>query len=441
MTPQAVRKFHSGLFEANFFAETQRIFSHKRMLNRNPNSINCATASDWLHLLLDEELPEARHKLLSAHLESCEKCRAAWHELKLIERAHARLDLRLTEPPPEYFTQLPKRVLARLDAEKTAAAAILKMPDKGAGVLWLQKFTAGKGKYALALAAAAALIFFWALGKKDSPSLATLEQREPSVLASDTIAFAAAEPSAASEAERISPKDSARRSEFDTPLVAMSPATAPDEEKFVDAVKAQEGDWGARAQKTVQSGEQIRQPATESAGEFTDTTQLSRGVGQAALTAESLAQSSLTKTGELAQNVEPQASKELLNLQRGVSHSLSLEARQFPQGQSESGGSRFSQALQHAQAAPNAESRQKIWRDFLATNPDSAYYYLAIGNLARSLSATADSGSNRAHLDQTLQFYQQMEAILAPQLGVETVRFERTRLEGLLRWKIQTEGR
>lgn len=406
------------------------------MLNRNPNSINCATASDWLHLLLDEELSESRHKLLAAHLESCEKCRAAWHELKLIERTHARLDLRLTEPPPDYFAQLPKRVLARLDSEKTAAPAILKMPDKRPRVLWLQKFTTGKGKYALALAAAAALVFFWTLGEKDSPSLATSEQREHAILASDTIAFAAAEPSAVSDLKRISPKDSARRLEREAPLVAGSPGAAPDEERLAAAAKTQERSFDASLPETLESDQQNRRSEKKHEGEFAET---ALRPGRAALPAESLAQSSLAKTGELAQNVEPQASKELLNLQRGVSHSLALEARQFPQGQSES--SPFSQALQQAQAAPNAESRQKIWRDFLATNPDTAYYYLAIGNLARSLSATADSGSNRAHLDQTLQFYQQMDAILAPQLGVETVRSERARLEGLLRWKMQTEGR
>ncbi|MCL4708710.1 zf-HC2 domain-containing protein [bacterium] len=408
------------------------------MLNRNPNSINCATASDWLHLLLDEELSESRHKLLAAHLESCEKCRAAWHELKLIERTHARLDLRLTEPPPDYFAQLPKRVLARLDSEKTAAPAILKMPDKRPRVLWLQKFTTGKGKYALALAAAAALVFFWTLGKKDSSSLATSEQREHAILASDTIAFAAAEPSAVSDLKRISPKDSARRLEREAPLVAGSPGAAPDEERLAAAAKTQERSFDASLPETLESDQQNRRSEKKHEGEFAET---ALRPGRAALPAESLAQSSLAKTGELAQNVEPQASKELLNLQRGVSHSLALEARQFPQGQSESGSSPFSQALQQAQAAPNAESRQKIWWDFLATNPDTAYYYLAIGNLARSLSATADSGSNRAHLDQTLQFYQQMDAILAPQLGVETVRFERARLEGLLHWKMQTEGR
>lgn len=411
------------------------------MLNRNSNSINCATASDWLHLLLDEELSEPRHKLLSAHLESCEKCRAAWHELKLIERAHARLDLRLTEPPPDYFAQLPKRILARLDAEKTTAPVILEMPDKRQRVLWLQKFAAGKGKYAIALAAVAALIFFWTFGKNNLSSLATSERQESSGLANDTIAFAAAEPSAASELERLPPKDSARRSEFDTPLVAMTPATAPDEKKFGDAAKAREGDLGALTQKTAESGGQIRQPETESEGEFADTALLPGAASQSALTTESLAQSSLPKTGELAQNVEPQASKEVLSLQRGVSHSPPLEARQFPKAQGESGSARFSQALQRAQAAPNAESRQKIWRDFLATNPDTAYYFLATGNLARSLSAAADSGSSRAQIDQALQFYEQMEAILAPQLGVETVRFERTRLAGLLRWKMQTEGR
>lgn len=438
MTPQAVRKFHSGLFEAHFFAETQRIFSHKRMLTRNPNSINCATASDWLHLLLDEELSEARHKLLSAHLESCEKCRAAWHELKLIERAHARLDLRLTEPPPEYFIQLPKRVLARLDAEKTAAAPILKMPDKRAGALWLQKFTTGKGKYALALAAAAALIFFWALGKKESSSLATLEQQDPKVLAGDSLAFAAAQPSAASELERNSSKDAARKSAIDAPLVARSPVAVSDEQKRGDAAQAREYHLGASKPKMPESGQQ---PEAEREGELPDPALLSSAAGLAALPAESLSQSSLAKTGELAQHLSSRDSKELMGLQRSVSHSSSLEARQFSKGQGESGNSRFSQALQQAQAAPNAESRQKIWRDFLATHPDTAYYYLAIGNLARSLSAAADSGSNRAHIDQTLQFYQQMEAILAPQLGVETVRFERARLEGLLHWKMQTEGR
>ncbi len=412
------------------------------MLNRNSNSINCATASDWLHLLLDEELSEPRHKLLSAHLESCEKCRAAWHELKLIERAHARLDLRLTEPPPDYFAQLPKRILARLDAEKATAPVILEMPDKKQRVLWLQKFAAGKGKYAIALAAVAALIFFWTFGKNNPSSLATSEQREPPVLASDTIAFAAAEPSAASEREHIPPKDSARRSELDMPFAAMSPAAAtPDEKRFVDAAKAREGHLGAQTQKTAESGGQIRQPEMENEGKFADSALLSDAAGQAALTTESLAQSSLAKTGELAQNVEPQASKELLNLQRSVSPSPPLEARQFPKAQGESGSVRFSQALQRAQAVPNAELRQKIWRDFLATNPDTAYYFLAIGNLARSLSAAADSGSSRAQIDQALQFYEQMEAILAPQLGVESVQFERTRLAGLLRWKMQTEGR
>jgi hypothetical protein len=95
----------------------------------------------------------------------------------------------------------------------------------------------------------------------------------------------------------------------------------------------------------------------------------------------------------------------------------------------------FTQALQQAQDAASEEARQQIWRDFLKTNPDTAYYLLAVGNLARSLSAGTDSASSREQIEKTLKFYQQMAPVLATQFGLASFQNEYARLEGLLQWK------
>ena len=46
-----------------------------------------------------------------------------------------------------------------------------------------------------------------------------------------------------------------------------------------------------------------------------------------------------------------------------------------------------------------------------------------------------DSTAARMQIEEALQFYNKMQAVLASQLGQATVAQEREKLEGLLRWK------
>ncbi|MDZ7267449.1 MAG: zf-HC2 domain-containing protein [candidate division KSB1 bacterium] len=403
------------------------------MINKNPHRIDCATASEWLHSMLDEELPEAERRLLLAHLESCENCAAAWHEFKLIERSHTRLDSRLLQPPADYFTRLPGRIMARLESEKMAAPAILELSPRKTRMLWLQKFS-GRARYAIALAAAGAAIFLLVRSRGDAPVTTTAPLQN---VWRDSLAFAApkpfqqaplAEQEVTPPAGGSQPKEEAKTARSAAgsrpatpdpgkwPQGGQPTATAPTGKPVVVDLAAEPGIAAAESSRFARFGERTESRRSAEKGIFSLESESRKAAGSAGQLQETPAARS-AQPGDLE-----------------ITKTAALEAPGDAR-------SLFAQALRQAQEAQDEAARQEVWWKYLQTGPDTAYYNLAAAMLARSLAGTIDSTSSTRRIEQAVRFYHQHEGILAPQLGVELLQRERQRLEGLLNWKKSSEGR
>ena len=131
------------------------------MNKKNPNHIDCATALEWIHLSLDQELPALDQQKLFAHVQGCKNCSAAQRELRLIENAHAELDRPMDAVPAGYFEELPGRVMARIAKAEARSARVFSLPKPQLphwrAPRWLQQILFGRGKYAVAFAALAFL--------------------------------------------------------------------------------------------------------------------------------------------------------------------------------------------------------------------------------------------------------------------------------------------
>jgi hypothetical protein len=101
---------------------------------------------------------------------------------------------------------------------------------------------------------------------------------------------------------------------------------------------------------------------------------------------------------------------------------------------------RFSEILVKAQQTASLSEREKVWRDFLATEPDSAYRALAISHLAQTLAAATDSSSTRAELEQNFAFFRENSATLRSLMGAHEYERELTRLLSLLKWRQSSAG-
>lgn len=405
------------------------------MINKNPHSIDCATASEWLHSMLDEELPEAERRLLLAHLETCPNCAAAWHELKILERSHARLDSRLLKPPADYFTRLPERIMARLESEKMAAPAILELPARKARVLWLQKLAGGKARYAVALAAAGAAIFFLVRGRSDAPVTTTGPRQG---VLRDSLAFAVAEPfrQVPLEEQEVMPPPGVTQPKKEQAKTAAAAG------RRVAVPAAGEGQQGGQPTATARlakpaQGELASDPAIAAAAQESSRLALLGERAESYPLAE--------KRDMLGSESREQTAGARLSQETPAARSAQLEdltvARMAASGAPADARSLFAQALRQAQEARDEATRQEVWWRYLQTGPDTAYYNLAVAMLARSLAGTVDSTSSPHQIEQAAKFYRQQEAILAPQLGAETFRREYQRLEGLRHWKKASAGR
>jgi hypothetical protein len=95
----------------------------------------------------------------------------------------------------------------------------------------------------------------------------------------------------------------------------------------------------------------------------------------------------------------------------------------------------FSHTLSQAQLTADLKEREKIWRHFLATAPDSASRDLAIYHLAQTLTAASDSSSTAAALEQNLTFFRENSHTLRPQMGATEFERELARLQDLVKWR------
>ncbi len=137
------------------------------------------------------------------------------------------------------------------------------------------------------------------------------------------------------------------------------------------------------------------------------------------------AETSRAFDARLAPSVPPSAPKPSAEGRMGVS-ALSKRATFNPEA------SRFSETVQQAQQTSDLKKREKLWRDFLETNPDSAYRVLAISNLAQTLAAASDSTTKLEQLEKNLAYFQDHAATLRPLIGAKEFERELARLQRLV---------
>jgi hypothetical protein len=95
-------------------------------------------------------------------------------------------------------------------------------------------------------------------------------------------------------------------------------------------------------------------------------------------------------------------------------------------------GAGFAETLQRAQQTTDLKKREKIWRDFLKSDPDSSYRALAISHLAQTLAAASDSTTKLDQLEKNLAYFQEHATTLRPLMGAPQFERELARLQMLM---------
>jgi hypothetical protein len=78
------------------------------------------------------------------------------------------------------------------------------------------------------------------------------------------------------------------------------------------------------------------------------------------------------------------------------------------------------------------KKREKIWRDFLKSDPDSSYRVLAVSHLAQTLAAASDSTTKLDQLEKNLAYFQDHATTLRPLMGAQQFERELARLQMLV---------
>ncbi|GEM_PF-6815953 len=452
----------------------------------NQKNFGCVAAAEHLHEYLDGELKSEPRVAMEQHLASCADCAATLAQLRQIETAHRRLDEQIQPPPEAYWQTLAPRVMERVKlSEKRRLLALPKLPRLKSPIkrtslgestptrdlLYLppamQKFLRGSGKYVLPLAAVAAFCFFMIreLWEKPETSITTVATSEQPA--------ARLEPEATFEKSLSATPQSAQESLTENPVAAAKkPLPAQRETGSVQdsflvaaAVQGAEGKQGAglslyakadspitfsernlAARAPSQAGEidkkteaplslpeeKISQPVAQSFVKAKD--QPAAPAEEAALQQEVKILSAADRENE-AQNRDDQA-----RLSRSRAAVSSAEGRG---GVSAFGkraamtqkSSEYDEAQQRAQQTSDLKKREKIWRDFLKSDPDSSYRVLAVSHLAQTLAAASDSTTRVEQLEKNLAFFRENAVMLRTEMGGEAYDRTLARLQSLLNFR------
>lgn len=392
-------------------------------MNKKPqNHVTCGAALEWIHLLLDKELPPAEHQKLLAHLQSCSNCNTAYRQLGMIESAHLELDRTLETVPGGYFEELPERVLARLAQKEERAPRPFSLPKPKLPEWrmpgWLRPVMWGRGKYALAATAAVVLLTVMVTRqlRRDVSSEAMQPQALPRIVLSP-----AEEPAAAPPAPT--------QQQPETRAVALPAPPA------AEALQKQITRADDEALKAVQGYDQPAQaampPVQETKGELMSEALKDTGTAPDHPFFES---DKLAKESALSQQSAAGAAAKSAteSYTPGRRAHMAMKTGAAPP---ETENSRFAQANTQVQNAVSEQNRRHLWREFLKSNPDSAQYLFALAQIGRSFAAEIDSNSSTALLREALQFYDSEENALIANWGREFFVRERTRVADLLQWK------
>jgi anti-sigma factor RsiW len=453
----------------------------------NAKYFDCAAATEHLHEYLDGELQRDLRTAMERHLASCASCAATLAQLRQIENAHQQLDARLETPSEKYWQALPQRVMEKVKAsEKRRLLTLPKLPllksssrtpaaEKSPqhDLLYLspfaRKFLSGPAKYILPLAAVAAFCFFLIreLRERPEPSIMTASSPQQPLAEARSAPEAVVEKSSTPPAT-VSNKQSTPAATAVQPIAHENLALLPDTTLATIGRAVGAGGQGAGLIATAESSRFSRIDVASKTGKTEGVISLSApslalesqpravddnarqtAVSVPALPAQILTESSsqvkdqpaaqLAKEAMLSQDEaesqatdaplvksdESHAKKLLAPGRMGVSSSTMRSASNLADTQ-------YAKTLQRAQETSDLKKREKIWRDFLKTNPESSSRAMAIANLARTIAAASDSATKPEQLEKNIAFFRDNAAILHSQIGATEFDRGLARLQALL---------
>jgi hypothetical protein len=411
--------------------------------------------------------------------------------LRQIENAHRQLDAQLEPPAEDYWQALPQRVMERVKAsERRRLLALPKLPRfKSAAhrtpaaekpptsdLLHLspamQKFLRGPAKYVLPLAAVATFCFFMIRELREKPAASIMTESAPMTTAQVEHDAASEQPAPTPTAEAPVKKSAAAPSESTTaPRTPISLQNTP---------LATAGQAGAGAGHSAEiltgqsSGAAVSPLVSTKAGESLLGLASTTPSPEAKLERDSLPVLTMHEDKPAPQLVvssektkdQPAVAMEQANLSvdkpeaekraeaAGAEESRALDdaharsTQRYSRQPSTSGrvgistlqksvafdpaGSGFAETLQRAQQTADLKKREKIWRDFLKSDPDSSYRALAVSHLAQTLAAASDSTTKLDQLEKNLAYFQDHATTLRPLMGAPQFERELARLQALV---------
>lgn len=446
------------------------------MSKNSQKNFDCVAATEHLHEYLDGELKPDWRAAMAQHLANCADCSATLAQLRQIETAHQQLDARLELPAEEYWQALPQRVLEKVKAsEKRRLLALPKLPRLKSPIkraepasqpapLYLtpamQKFLRGPAKYILPLAAVAAFCFFMIGELREKPAAAIMTASAPEP---PKVEARSAPKENALEKANVPEPATIAEAPMQKPVLGSGTATQRTDEKIVlsrDTLFAgvNQGAGAGQALNVVApvgDERKVDEPKPISLSEAQPQTaevdivspELKQAQSLAATTSKAKDQpaASLEKEvsyrGEtpaplkteavkiadeqLAQSTESRSKKTSTPSRMGVSSAAMRAAGNLRDDP-------YRQTLQRAQQATDLKTREKIWRDFLKSNPDSSARALGTVALARTLAAASDSTTKAEQLEKTIAFFREHASTLHAQTGREEYDRELARLQMLL---------
>jgi len=436
----------------------------------NPKSFDCVAAAEHLHEFLDGELKPDLHAAMNQHLASCADCAATLAQLRQIDNAHRQLDTQLQLPPEAYWQALPHRVMERVKAsERRHLLALPKLSRLKSAVkqvpahkqmpqnelLYLspvvRKFLRG-ARYVLPLAAVAAFCFFLIRELREKPEASMMTTSAPQRQMAETKSTRdesvlekplASVPAPIAIAESPTKRNSAG-------LKTFQPSSNEKEALLQDTVGgATAGGQGVGL--TLKSAERSLDMATPVVPKTEESTALKLQSGETDAEEVAAESTELQNFAEAKNQPVAPAENAVINYQRGTAAKTTaaksrddrlVKSAAAPEGRlslmqarssSNLGNNIYVETFQLAQQTADLKKREKIWRSFLASNPDSAHRALAITQLAQTLIAASDSASTVEHLTQSFAFFIENATILRSQMGAAQYDRELNRLQELLK--------
>lgn len=439
-------------------------------------NFDCVAATEHLHEYLDGELQPDLRAAMDRHVAGCADCTATLAQLRQIEAAHQQLDARLESPAEEYWQMLPQRVMEKVKAsEKRRLLTLpklprLKSPIKRAepatsqNLLYLspalQKFLRGPAKYILPLAAVSAFCFFMIAEWRQQAKAPVMTAAAPQSAPEEGLLEKADDSKTVSIAEAPLQKTATR-------LQAVPP---PASEKIRDTLLAVT-DLRAGAGQGAGLSLQLQAPSEPAVGaaalpnvqakDDAPKSLMASGAQPQITKADSVALESKSPpvTVSFARNEQESAAKseeaEVLRQREAelqapavlLSKTAASDEKKKVSAAGRMGVSsamrsaenvderRYLQTRQQAQQTSDLKKREKLWRDFLKSTPDSLSRVLAIAEIARILTAASDSTTKSTELKKNIAFYREHAVTLRLQIGTAEYERELARFQRLLNFR------